>query len=87
MPKNMGHLTHSSFYVGVTRVRDFDSIRLLPRTPGASLDHLLNLKPDPDLLTPISSFDSNGKFTANPIPAEEPTQIPPPQRSQRVPKR
>jgi hypothetical protein len=51
-----GRLTHAMLLVGLTKVRDIDHIRILPRLPGQTQDHLL--KPDVVMLAWMAGFNA-----------------------------
>jgi hypothetical protein len=48
-PSELGHLTISSIFVGMSRVKNADSIRILPAHNAQSFNYLTKLQYSPDL--------------------------------------
>ena len=59
--RGMGLLTAHSLYVGLTRVRANEHMRILPLTPGCNLRHLLELEIESGLRKFLDNYDENGK--------------------------
>lgn len=51
-------LSYSAFYVGTSRVKARENMRILPIKTGCSLFHLHNLKPDPDLTRWLAGYEA-----------------------------
>jgi len=49
-------VTYTGFYVGVSRVKLSDNMRILPPQPGGDFSHLLNLHPSLELRAWLSGF-------------------------------
>jgi len=60
-------ITSQALYVGLTRVRSFEGLHVLPNNYGAPLDmdHLLELKHDKYLVAWDKSYSANGVFDPN----------------------
>jgi len=56
------YLDFHSLYVGLTRVRQLSHLRILPCHAGATLDHLLLLKPPMELKCWLAGFDDDGHW-------------------------
>ena len=50
-PKKLGALSFGSLYVAMTRVKQFDGLRIIERASNDSHDYLVRLKPPADLIT------------------------------------
>lgn len=66
IPRKLGELTHAHFYVGISRVRTKDHLRVLPTPDGRlpDLSHLLNLRVNPMLRAWVAGLDPNGFWQA-----------------------
>jgi len=73
-PKNVFRLCFQAFYVGMTRVKSSDCIRILPGPDGRKpdLSHLLNFKPDPELQRWMDAFDLQTREWKQPPPKAPP---------------
>eukprot|EP00732_Lithocolla_globosa_P001131 Lithocolla_globosa_v1_NODE_515_length_3843_cov_39.657075.p2 type:complete len:159 gc:universal NODE_515_length_3843_cov_39.657075:1520-1044(-) len=57
LPSNhLGTLSFELFYVGYTRVKDSDNMRILPCHLGCNFSHLFQLAPKKELVTWLKSF-------------------------------
>ena len=63
--RELGHLTTQALYVGLTRVRRNDDMRIFPLAAGQSLDHLLRLKIDPRISQWRRHYDSSGMWRSS----------------------
>ncbi len=73
-PKNVFRLCFQAFYVGMTRVKKSDCIRILPGPDGGKpdLSHLLSFEPDPELQRWLDAFDMQTREWTRPPPKEPP---------------
>ena len=63
--RELGHLTTQALYVGLTRVRRNDDMRIFPLAAGQTLDHLLRLKVDPRIGQWRRHYDSSGLWRSS----------------------
>ena len=57
-PKLLGRLVFSSFYVGLSRVKEGEHIRIIPYNDPSSVNDLRNLAPDKKISEWISKYES-----------------------------
>ncbi len=62
VPRDLGQLSTQSLYVGLTRVKRNEDMRIFPLRPGQNLDHLLRLKVDPKIAEWRRQYDQRGKW-------------------------
>lgn len=66
-------ITFEALLVGLSRVSSGDNFRVLPLQPGQTWTHLTQLKPNEELRSWLSGFDSQGDWDrSRVIPIERP---------------